>query len=316
MKNYNLDEIAEWAIGGDSYTREEILSLPNYYLVVEIKSNSPSVVKCETLSNGNMEQRQFSMFRMIENLCSKYQIPDLVFGYCGHDASPNPNGPFFTHSRMKGTFGRNILAPCFTFYGYPERNPEVIKGYEQTWSELIETNTDNKIKWEDKKNSCVFVGTISEYNNRLDNTSISLEPGLSLDLINQSADSSSFISREDLSKYKFLLHLNGNAGAYASRFKYLLGTKGLVVYNYNSGNRNNFWEEWWMKDDVFKDGIHFVSVSNKMECEEKLKYYFENQNFAEEIAENGFSFFREFLDPENVEKYWVSLLNCYAKKLK
>jgi hypothetical protein len=53
-----------------------------------------------------------------------------------------------------------------------------------------------------------------------------------------------------------------------------------------------------------------------MECEEKLKYYFENQNFAEEIAENGFSFFREFLDPENVEKYWVSLLNCYAKKLK
>ena len=46
MKNYNLDEIAEWAIGGDSYTREEILSLPNYYLVVEIKSNSPSVVKC------------------------------------------------------------------------------------------------------------------------------------------------------------------------------------------------------------------------------------------------------------------------------
>ena len=79
MKNYNLDEIAEWAIGDNQYSREEILNLPGYYLVVEIRSNHPSVLKCERLPNGQMEQRQFSMFRMIENLCSKHQIPDLYF---------------------------------------------------------------------------------------------------------------------------------------------------------------------------------------------------------------------------------------------
>jgi hypothetical protein len=316
MKNYNLDEIAEWAIGDNQYNREEILNLPGYYLVVEIRSNHPSVLKCERLPNGQMEQRQFSMFRMIENLCSKHQIPDLVFGYCGHDRSPDTNGPFFTHSRIRGTRGRNILAPCFTFYGYPEKDPEIIKEYSQTWNELIDSDLRRETHWEHKEDSCVFVGTISEYNNRLDNTTLSLDFGLDLSLINQSADSSNFISRESLSKYKFLLHLNGNGGAYASRFKYLLGTEGLVIYNYNSGSQTNFWEEWWMKEDVFLDGFHFISVPDKIECVEKLKYYFENQGQAAEIASNGFSFFKEFLTPETIEKYWVSLLSSYAKKLK
>jgi spore maturation protein CgeB len=71
-----------------------------------------------------------------------------------------------------------------------------------------------------------------------------------------------------------------------------------------------------MKEGVFVDGFHFVSVPNKIECEERMKYYFENQKQAAEIASNGFSFFKEFLTPEAIEKYWVSLLISYAKKLK
>jgi len=316
MKNYNLEEIAEWAIGDNQYSREEILNLPGYYLVVEIRSNHPSVVKCERLPNGQMEQRQFSMFRMIENLCSKHQIPDLVLGYCGHDRSPDTNGPFFTHSRIRGTRGRNIIAPCFTFYGYPERYPEIIKEYTQTWKELIEFNKNNRIEWKDKEDKCFFVGTVSEHNNRSFNTDMSLDFGLDLEIINQSADWEHFMSRESLSRYKFLPHFNGNRGALSARLMYLLGTEGLVVYNYNSGGETNFWEEWWMREDVFIDGFHFVSAANKSECEKKLKYYFENQDKASEIASNGFSFFEEFLSPENIEKYWIALLNSYAKKLK
>jgi len=269
MNNYNIDEIAEWAIGTNTYNREEILNLPNHYLVIEIKSNQPSVIKCERLSDGRMEQRQFSMLRMLEILCSKYQIPDLILGYCGHDKSPDTNGPFFTHSRIKGTSGRNILAPCFTFYGYPERYPDIIKEYTKTWEELIEHNRKNR----------------------------------------------NFMSRESLSRYKFLPHFNGHNGAFSARLMYLLGTESFVIYNYNSGEESNFWEEWWMKDDVFIEGKHFVSVRDKGECEESLKYYFENQNIASEIATNGFKFFEEFLSPDNIEKYWVSLLNLYSKKI-
>jgi hypothetical protein len=262
-----------------------------------------------------MEQRQFSMFRMIEILCSKYQIPDLVFGYCGHDRSPDINGPFFTHSRIRGTRGRNILAPCFTFYGYPERYPEIIKEYTQTWKELIESNKNNKIEWKDKEDKCFFVGTVSEHNNRSFNMDMSLDFGLDLEIINQSADWEHFMSRESLSRYKFLPHFNGNKGALSARLMYLLGTEGFVIYNYNSGGETNFWEEWWMREDIFIDGFHFVSAPNKLECEKKLKYYYENQDQASEVASNGFYFFKEFLSPENVEKYWVALLSSYAKKL-
>jgi hypothetical protein len=316
MKNYNLEEIAEWAIGDNQYNREEILNLPNHYLVIEIKLNHPAVIKCERLHDGQMEQRQFSIFRIIEIICSKHQIPDLVFGYCGQDKSPDINGPFFTHSRIKGSRGRNILAPCFTFYGYPERYPEIIKEYTQTWDELIDHNKKNRIPWGEKEDKCLFVGTITDQNNRDINTSMSLDFGLDLEIINQSADWEGFMSRESLSKYKFLPHFNGHNGAFSARLMYLLGTESFVMYNYNSGEHTNFWEEWWMKDDIFIDGKHYVAVANKYECEEKLKFYFENQDLASEIATNGFSFFEEFLSPKNVEKYWIALLNSYAKKLK
>jgi hypothetical protein len=315
MNNYNIDEIAEWAIGPNTYNREEILNLPNHYLVIEIKSNQPSVIKCERLNDGQMEQRQFSMFRMLEILCSKYKIPDLILGYCGHDKSPDTNGPFFTHSRIRGTIGRNILAPCFTFYGYPERYPEIIKEYTKTWEELIENNRKNRIPWEEKEDKCLFVGTVTSHNNRDINTDMNLDFGLDLEIINQSADWEHFMSRESLSKYKFLPHFNGHNGAFSARLMYLLGTESFVIYNYNSGGDTNFWEEWWMKDDIFVEGKHFVSARDKNECEGRLKYYFENQNLASEIATNGFKFFEEFLSPDNIEKYWVSLLNLYAKKI-
>jgi hypothetical protein len=315
MKNTDLEKIAEWSIGSNSYNRSEILNLPDHFLVIEIKSNSPVIIKCERLPNGQMEQRQFSMFSMIENLCSKYEISDLIFGYCGHDRSPDINGPFFTHSRLRGTSGRNILAPCFTFYGYPERYPEIIKSYNQTWNELIESNRTNRVSWDNKENKCFFVGTVTEQNNRADNTNMLLDFGLDLEIINQSADWEHFMSRESLSRYKFLPHFNGHSGAFSARLKYLLGTEGLVIYNYNSGEQTNFWEEFWMKDDVFVEGFHYVSASNKKECEEKLRYYFDNQDLSSKIASNGFSFFKEFLSPENIEKYWIALLNSYSKRL-
>lgn len=316
MDRHNLEDIAEWAIGDETYSREEIMNLPPHYLIIEIRSNNPSVLRCEKLTNGNMEQRQFSIFEIVKKVCSNYKIPDLIFGYCGYDRSPDLNGPFFTHSRLRGIKTRNILAPCFTFYGYPERNPEVIKLYTDSWSELVRFRSEKKIEWKDKRNTCVFVGSVSDYNNRLDNTTLALDETIDLEIINQPADSKNFITRESLSKYKFLLHLNGNGGAYASRLKYLLGTGGLIIYNYNSGNESNFWEEWWMNEDLFIDGFHFISVNNKFECEKALLKYSKNESDAEMIANNGYKFFEEFLNPEKVEEYWFYLLKAYSKKLK
>ena len=311
MTEEEVSKIVEWSLGDNTYKKEEILSLPQNYLVIEIAKNKVKVVKQQLLPNGEMEQRQFSMLKMVEIICSKYEIPDIIFGYCGNDRTPDINGPFFTHSRLRGQKTRNILAPCFTFYGYPERDPNVIKNYYESWKELLE----NRIEWESKKNSCMFIGTVSEHNNRLGNTSMSFNEQLSLEIINQAADSKNFITRDFLSNYKFLLHLNGNDGAYASRFKYLLGTGSLVFYNYNSGNEINFWEEWWMHEDIFQDGVHYISAENVTACQEKIIKHFNDPKKSSKIASNGFSFFKEYLSPESVEKFWVKLLIEYSKKL-
>lgn len=312
INNDILSDIADWCIGDNYYTLSDILNNPYAPLKLEIRNNMVNIISVERLPNGDIEQRQLSMIKMIESICSKYTIPDTTIAYCGWDRSPDLNGAFFTHSRKRGHKSKNILSPCFTFYGYPERDPSIIKEYKTSWDDLIKYP---KEPWIKRENKCVFVGTITQWNNRLDNTTISLNSNIELVLYNQPADSKNFISREDLTKYKFLLHLNGNGGAYASRLKYLLGSGGLVFYNYNSGDEINFWEEWWMKEDVFIDGKHYISAENKFICEEKINYYFNNPNLSEDISNNGYNFFKEFLNPDVIELFWVNLIKKYTSRI-
>jgi hypothetical protein len=95
----------------------------------------------------------------------------------------------------------------------------------------------------------------------------------------------------------------------------LLGTGGLVFYNYNSGNETNFWEEWWMDETYLIDGYHYISCENKNEFETKLNYYYLNQSESEKIAINGFNFFKNNLNPSSVFEFWDCLLNEYSKRL-
>ncbi|MFN9959855.1 MAG: glycosyl transferase family 90, partial [bacterium] len=96
--------------------------------------------------------------------------------------------------------------------------------------------------------------------------------------------------------------------------KYLLGANSLTLYNCNSGNETNMWQEWWMKDDVFQEGIHYVLAHNVDELKYKLHNYINNDIYAQKIAENGYNFFKNTLSPENIEKFWSALLHEYKIK--
>jgi hypothetical protein len=303
---FNFKEVAEWSVGDSKINRSEIYSLPSSFLKIEIKNNTPIVLSFENLSNGEMEQRQFSILKFVENLCSKFSIPDTVFAYCQHDRS-DYDLPLLTHSRLKNKRTRSILFPCFTFYGYPERYPNIIKPYTETYSDLI----SNTVEWDLKEERCAFIGSITSNNFRDINTDI----GDNLYILNQGADSTNFVTREYLSNFKYLLHLNGNGGAYASRLKYLLGNKSLVFYNYNSGAETNFWEEFWMKDDLFVDGKHFISCRDRNEYSEKFDFYSKNQSLSKDIADQGFDFYKNFLSPDKVDMIAFEILKKYTDNL-
>jgi hypothetical protein len=311
MEINDLDIIAKWCIGDNIYSMSEILNYYNpLYLKIQILNNVAQILNCERLSNGQIEQRQLSIFTMIQTMLCKYKVKDCVINYCTHDSLNNNSAPVFTHSRLKGVVTRNILAPCFTFESYPEGSEIIQKPYYSTWKELVEINVD----WKDKFDSCIFVGSITSANNRLHNTNVHIEP-LKMIVADQPANSPNFIRRVDLSNYKYLLHLNGNNGAYASRFKYLLGTGSLVFYNYNSGNNTHFWEEWWMNDSYFRDGEHYIACKDKYEFIDKIVYYRENKEESIKISNSSKEYFKTMLSPLVQELFLSKLLNLYAESI-
>lgn len=299
-----LNEIADWCLGDESVSFDFLEKFPGTNLKIKITNNVPEILSCEILSDGEIEQRQESIFRMVLQACQQYKIEDLILIYCTTDRNYSPKG-IFSHARLAGT--NNLIAPCFTFDGYYERAENIFVDYKTSHSNLI----SSKMNWENKEKSCCFVGHVGDNNYRDYNTSIELSD-IKMKIYNQQSTSQNFINREDLTKFKYLLHLNGNQGAYASRFKYLLGTGSLVFYNYDSGSEKNFWEEWWMMPKYFKDGIHFISSKDKFEFKNIIENLSDND--CKTIAENGFEFFKN-LKSEIVIKFWSVLLNKYSKKI-
>lgn len=66
----------------------------------------------------------------------------------------------------------------------------------------------------------------------------------------------------------------------------------------------------------FKDGEHYIHVTNKEDLKNKFEYFISNENEALRIAKNGFDFVKKYLSPENVELYYKELLIRYSNLLK
>lgn len=304
---HKFELLADWCIGNHVPNKYGINN--NQNLVIQIHNNQVYIVGAEYLKNGFIEQRQYSILKMLENVCKRHTVSNVIFSYCTKDRCNSPNESTFTHARLKDSYSKNILAPCFTFYGYPEKNPDVITTYENSWNNLV--NRANQTNYKNKQDALIFVGSLTNENHRITNCKITSDK-VDVVIKNQAADSKNFINREDLVDYKYLLHLNGHAGAYASRLKYLLGANSLVFYNSDSGGHTNLWQEWWMKDDFFESGKHFILSNNVTEMQNSLNYYSTHQNEAEKISNDGFEFFKTYLNPTNVYLFWSILLNKYA----
>ena len=207
----------------------------------------------------------------------------------------------------------NILAPCFTFDSYPEKNENV--DYENTYNELVENSLqfDDLIKWNMKQTEIIFVGSIDNANYRTCNTNFVSNFPIKHTIKNFSASSEKFIERKELCNYKYLLHLNGNGGAYSSRIKYLLLSNSLVLYITNYHNNSLLHKEYWMYyDEIFKNIIICEDID---ECQNKLLELNENDELSFEISNKGFHNTKDLLKKENVLLYWKLLIEEYTKRL-
>ena len=299
----NLSKIEKINIG-------KVINLPSYHdtLFIQIHNNeiyTKNIVK---------EERHLQILNQLKKVTVKYVIPNCIFAYSTRDDYPNKEHFIFTHAKIKDTNTNNILAPCFTFDSYPEKDPANFISYEQSYNDLISIGEKyiNDISiWNEKQNSLVFVGSIHSNNYRDINTNFKGIPTIIKNL--DAASGNRFISRSELANYKYLLHLNGNNGAYASRLKYLLMTGSLVLYITKYYKNNNYQIEYWMNHDIFKRClIHFNDT-------EECQNFILNKNISDEIkyniAINGYYYIKYVLHPEKILLYWKLLLDAYSSKI-
>jgi hypothetical protein len=290
-----------------------VINLDKYHdtLVIQVFNNEIFTKRPVT------EERHHQVLKQLKRASNNLTLPNCIFAYSTRDDYPDKNDHIFTHAKLNNSLTNNILAPCFTFDSYPEKIPSNFIKYENSYSDLI--HIGNKYiqdfnNWNSKENAFVFIGSIHTNNYRDVNTQIKSS---NVPIIIQNLDAASgerFISRTELGKYKYLLHLNGNGGAYASRLKYLLFTGSLVFYITNFRNNNHEQIEYWMNTEHFKSCI--VLCNNTSDCNEKLDYFYNNITEAFNIAKKGYEYTFEILKPENVDKYWQKLLTSYNIKVK
>ena len=263
-----------------------------------------------------IEERHFGIINQLKDCLKKYKIDNTIFAYNTMDQYNNLKDYIFTHSLVDNNKSNHILAPCFTFDSYAEQTSNNFIKYDSTYGSLL-TSSEHYIKsltnWNEKKNNLVFVGSLTDNNYRIHNTNFSSNCIVTPIVKNLSADSgNNFISREELIKYKYLLHLNGNGGAYSSRLKYLLLTNSLVFYITDYKNTILLHREFWMCGDDFDDLIIFCD--NIRDCENKINYYHTHGDITYELCKNINIFCKKRLSKNSILLYWKILLNNYTSR--
>lgn len=320
--NFNDTNINNPTNASKSIDIKSVICAPVYHDTIFIQIYDNQLYTRSSVS----EERHHQILRQLKSVLDKYLIPNTLFAYSTRDEYPHKGDFIFTHAIRKGEITNNILAPCFTFESYPEKEPTNFITYTQTYNELValgESAFYNKTKWINKKMpTLAFVGSIHPYNYRDVNTKFSGD--INVDIRNlDAASGAKFISRADLSNYRYLLHLNGNNGAYASRLKYLMLAGSLVIYNTNFKERDNYQIEYWMNHPIFlaedkeQHNKCIIQCKTTMECENYIKNDLANSSDASyRTSLNGFNYVKEILKPENVLLYWKILLEQYSANIK
>ena len=257
-------------------------------------------------------------------ILDKYKLPDMEFVYFDGDGINTSDIILQSASCREST--NSILLPDWSFQFWPET---YLFDYASDMDEII--NEAERIGtdingWRNKRDVVFLRASMNnsyreQYLNRGNDTFLDtghipfksqyVPPGVpNFDISNPNGTNG--VERRENAKYKFLLHLNGGLDTdYSSGFRFRLACCSLVFYATNSKQR-----EWWNDPEFFKDGEHYIHVTNKNDLRNKFEYYISNETEAHRIAKNGFNFVKKYLSPENVELYYKEVLIRYSDLLK
>ncbi|PMN93739.1 glycosyl transferase family 90 [Enterovibrio norvegicus] len=112
-----------------------------------------------------------------------------------------------------------------------------------------------------------------------------------------------FMSVDDQLKYKFIICLEGND--VASNLKWAMSSNSIVV-----SPKMRF--ETWFMEGALVPGVHFIEVKDDWsDFEEKISFYLENPNKADDILENAHLHVSQFKDSRREDYISIKTLEKY-----
>ena len=129
------------------------------------------------------------------------------------------------------------------------------------------------------------------------------DPKQGLGMTNLNIPPAEFMTFEEQSSYKYILHIDGNVAAYRLLKMMLTGSLILKVKG-----KYTLWGETYMEE-----GKHYVEVKEDLsDLEEVIKWCIRNDAKCKKIAEAGFGIAKELLTKERVENDMISILNSVS----
>ena len=288
----------------------------NYeYKFFQIKDNNLYIVTEQIYQNETRLEAAKCHFL---NLLKNYKLPDMEFMYFDGDAL-NTDEPIMVSTSCQYS-RKQLLSPDFMFQFSPNSN---LFDYKKDTNSILSEAKNNGIKfdkWKNKNNKVFYRGSA---NNMYRSKYTKLDKNIfDIKHVNTFVapighpnydphQTKNACTREFKTKFKYLLQLNGHEDtAYSSSFRFNLASCSLIFYA-----TQNFHKEWWMHEDIFQNGKHFIGISNPQELKQAYEYFENHQEKAFEIAKNGYDFFKTWLNNESVEYFYYKLLLEYSKKL-
>lgn len=111
---------------------------------------------------------------------------------------------------------------------------------------------------------------------------------------------SQFLSREEQSKFKYILHIDGNIAAF--RLSEDLAS-GSVVLKVSGDN-----EVWFSK--LLVENVHYISINRDLSnLEEKIQWCKDNDTQCQEIAKNAYNLVKNTITQKRILQYWKYIID-------
>jgi hypothetical protein len=198
-------------------------------------------------------------------------------------------------------FAKKIDLTQFNTTWSEKKNKAIFRGGAGGCGYTAETN--QRLKLVTFKNDLLDVGLTTK-NKTIDSKSIKFDPIYGIGMLNTNIKSANFVTIQEQSNYKYIIHVDGNIQAY--RLLTTMRTGSLIL------RVKSEYTSWF--DHLIEPNVHYILIDADLSnLEERLQWCIQNDKKCETIAKNSLSFSTTMSDETIIKKYFQKVLWSLSK---